>query len=345
MANIDDKKIPIGTTETPIVGRLHDVSEDHVVTGANEVFDDAFGERQSQINDKLRHYTKMAHIRIDAEEITREHNDNLLNQEINAKQFEIGAVETDIEPILESPNMLRSGAVAFNLGWYRGNDNPEWVYCITDGAKRVLAGIRTDGSVDWMKGIPAPVRKYIDEHIQELIQQLHDLEERITERINEIVEGLDGKVDKEEGKSLINKDYADGVTYIENPEFVEVKLDNEGKILEAIMPDGTKLLPAGTNIQGVVTKVESNPEYLWAVLDSAGHILLAIDRNGNVVFSNGVPESIKKYVDKKLDENILAIEFEENGNIAAYYGEEGRINDVYTDENGDIIVEQNITVD
>lgn len=338
MAIIDDKKIPLGTTETPIVGRLHDASEDHVVTGANEVFDDAFGERQSKINDKLRHYTKMAHIRIDAEEITREYNDNLLNQELNTKQLEIGAVETDIEPILESPNMLPSGAVAFNLGWYRGNDNPEWVYCITDGAMRVLAGIKRDGSVEWMVGVPTPVKNYVDAHIQELIKRLEELEKHILEE-------LEKKVDKEEGKSLINKEYADGIAYIENPEFVEVKLDRDGRILEAIMPDGTKLLPAGTNIQGIVTKVESNPEYLMAILDGAGHILFAIDKNSNVVFSNGVPKSIKKYIDKKFEENTLAIEFEENGDIAAYYGEEGNINDVYTDENGDIIVEQNITVD
>lgn len=326
MANIDDKKIPVGTTETSIVGRLHDVSEDHVVTGANEVFDDAFGERQSQINDKLRHYTKMAHIRIDAEKITREHNDNLLNEQINAKQLEIGAVETDIEPILDSPNMLPSGAVALNLGWYHGNRNNEWVYVITDGAMRVLAGIKFDGSVEWMIGVPTPVKKYIDGLIQEIIDILNT------------------KVDKEEGKSLINKEYADGIAYIENPEFKEVKLDNEGRILEAIMLDGTKLLPAGTNVQGVVTKVESNPEYLMAILDGVGHILFAIDKDANVVFSNGVPESIKKYIDKKFEENTLAIEFEENGDIAAYYGEEGNINDVYTEENGDIIVEQNITV-
>jgi hypothetical protein len=188
-----------------------------------------------------------------------------------------------------------------------------------------------------MVGVPTPVKNYVDAHIQELIERLEELEERIFEE-------LERKVDKEEGKSLINKDYADGITYIENPEFKEVKLDNEGRILEAIMLDGTKLLPAGTNVQGVVTKVESNPEYLMAILDGVGHILFAIDKDSNVVFSNGVPESIKKYIDKKFEENTLAIEFEENGDIAAYYGEEGNVNDVYTDENGDIIVEQNITV-
>ena len=37
------------------------------------------------------------------------------------------------------------------------------------------------------------------------------------------------KVDKEEGKLLVDAEYADGVHYIENPEFVEVKLDSENK--------------------------------------------------------------------------------------------------------------------
>lgn len=176
MANIDDKKVPVGSKETPIPNRLHDVSEDHVVTGANEVFDDGFGERQSQINAKLKHYTRLAHHRIDAEEETRGHNDDLLNNEINAKQLEIGAVETDIEPILESPNMLPSGAVAFNLGWYRGNNNPEWVYVIMDGARRILAGIRKDGSFDWMYGVPTPIKEYIENVVGEFDTRLDALE-------------------------------------------------------------------------------------------------------------------------------------------------------------------------
>lgn len=150
----------------------------------------------------------------------------------------------------------------------------------------------------------------------------------------------------DESRQQYQSEINEGVgRYIKNPEFLEVKLDDNGMILEATMLDGTKLLPAGYNIQGITTKVQSNPEYLYAILDNANHILFAIDVDGNIVFAKGVPDSIKKYIDKRLDENVLAIEFEDNGDIVAYFGEEGRIHDVYMEESGDIIVEQNITVD
>lgn len=296
MANIDEKKIPVGGQEVNIVGRFHDVSEDHVVTGANEIFDDALCERQSQINSKLKYFTKMAHVRIDAEEITRGHEDEELRNELNAKQLEIGAVETDSEPIPESPNMLPSGAVAFNLGWYRGNENPEWLYVITDGAMRVLAGIKSDGSVEWNAGVPTPVKDYIEECMAK-------------------------KVDKEEGRSLIDKDYADGVYYIDNPEFVSVYVDNDGRILEAVMKNGTKFLPAGIKIDSIVSETIDNPEFsiVWLF---GNKIIFGIKRDGTVVFGAGIPSQIIDYVDKKTK---MLEGFPENTDLKAYledvYGE------------------------
>ena len=46
------------------------------------------------------------------------------------------------------------------LGYYE--DNPEWVRVITDSEGRLLFGIKTDGSIDWAVGVPAPVKEYID---------------------------------------------------------------------------------------------------------------------------------------------------------------------------------------
>lgn len=208
MANIDEDKIPVGGKETPIPGRLHDVSEDNVVVGAVEVYDDDYRKRQSKINKEVQRELTLHDLRITNEGRVRETMDTQLNAEINAKQVEIGAIETELEPRLDSPKFLTSGTQAFHYGYYQ--NHPEWVRVIVDGANRVLWGIKADGSMYWSKG---------------------------------------------------------------------------------------------------------------------------------------VPDVIKDFITKKLEENLLAIEFEENGDIAAYYGEEGNIEDVYMDSNGDLIIEQVINAD
>lgn len=125
---------------------------------------------------------------------------------------------------------------------------------------------------------------------------------------DEVNAALDTKVDKEEGKSLIDAEYAEGVHYIESPEFAEVRLDAEERILEATYKDGTKLLPAGVRINGdvehdgaTVTTI-SNPEFAAVWLDSSDRILLGIRNDADILFGYGVPSQIKAYVDEKISE-------------------------------------------
>ena len=124
----------------------------------------------------------------------------------------------------------------------------------------------------------------------------------------EVNAALDTKVDKEEGKSLIDAEYAEGVHYIESPEFAEIKLDAEDRILEATYKDGTKLLPAGVRVKGAVEHdgatiiTVDNPEFVGAWLDAADHILMAIKADGDIMFGIGVPSQIKAYIDEKISE-------------------------------------------
>lgn len=129
----------------------------------------------------------------------------------------------------------------------------------------------------------------------------------------EVNAALDTKVGKEEGKSLINAEYAEGIHYIESPEFAEVKLDAEERILEATYKDGTKLLPAGVKVNGVaeydgatVTTI-SNPEFTAVWLDSSDRILLGIKNDADILFGCGVPSQIKDYIDANLPESMQEI--------------------------------------
>ena len=103
---------------------------------------------------------------------------------------------------------------------------------------------------------------------------------------------LFNKVDKERGKSLINEEYARGVHYIENPEFVGVKLDQDERILEATMADGTKLLPAGIktpsiDLDGAVATHVDNPEFAEVHTDEDDRILYGVTKDGDFIDGKG----------------------------------------------------------
>lgn len=82
----------------------------------------------------------------------------------------------------------------------------QWLWVIIDKDGKLLGGIKKDGGVEWMVGVPTPVKEYI----------------------NEIAST---KEDKVTGKSLINTDFANAHFSIESPEYLELKTDADGKIL------------------------------------------------------------------------------------------------------------------
>lgn len=49
-------------------------------------------------------------------------------------------------------------------------DNPEWIKVLTDSEKRIIVGIKKDGSVEWYSGVPAPIRKELDELKNEILE-------------------------------------------------------------------------------------------------------------------------------------------------------------------------------
>lgn len=271
------------------------------MSGSNEIFDDDFGERQSVVNKKQKHYTKMTHIRLTAEQNMRKDADTLLREELNAKQLEVGAVQTDAEPVKNSANHLTSGAIAASSGYYV--DNPEWIRLYVDGAKRILFGIRKNGDVDWAKGIPKPIMDEIERIVAAFDGALEELD-------NEVTEALMSKVDKEDGKSLIDAEFAAGVFVSDSPEFVEVHYDGNKRILFGVRVDGDFVFGCGipsaimdalnsmrTYFDSVIYFRE-NPLYAALVLDNAMHILFSIDKDGNVDWAKGVPTPIKEEMAK-----------------------------------------------
>lgn len=220
-----------------------------------------------------------------------------------------------------------NAAVKETYGDYE--DNPEFVRVYLDNDGHILWGVQADGNVYFGAGVPQQVKDYINAKLGE-IWGVADITEKI-DSLKEVIDFLEtyknsdslqkllaeqdtkidavskqaeqlgeDKVNKEEGKSLIDAEFAEGISYEENPEFASVLLDAGGRILEATRNDGTKVLPAGTDIQGVVIETIDNPE--WAMVYLIGdRIAFGIKKDGSIDWGYGVPTPIKDYVEGKLN--------------------------------------------
>lgn len=217
---------------------------------------------------------------------------------------------SDDEPHLNSTKrFVNSDNLAKMYGYYL--DNPEFIYLLLDSEYHIILGVKTNGDIVFGIGVPSQIKEYVEMKIEgygDIVNFLDGIEHG-DKKLQEL---LDEKVDKVEGKSLIDEKFANGIHYEESPEFVEIKLDGENKILEAIYKDGTKLLPAGCDINGTIIKTVDNPEFLAVWLDNSNHILFVLEKDGNIIFAAGVPKQIIEYVSEIIKPFEELFHFEDN---------------------------------
>ena len=157
-------------------------------------------------------------------------------------------------------------------------ESPEFFTVWMDKDDKILFGIQNNGNFYFGCGVPQQIIDYINEKLAEL--SLDEYEDIVT-FLNGLETGdktlaelLNEKVDKVEGKSLIDKDVADGVSYAENSEFINVELDADNKIIKGTKNDGTEYFGVGIDIAGVAAEsaIENN-EFISVDLDGDGKIL------------------------------------------------------------------------
>lgn len=163
-------------------------------------------------------------------------------------------------------------------------DNSEFLRAYTDAEGKFLWGIRVDGSIEWAKGIPTPVQN-----------ALKELESKLTDYTDEGIQELQTAID------VINaalKPLTDTFSYQDNPEFVNVVTDKEGKVLFGIKGDGKPYFP-----KNELYNVESNQEFLAVWLDAAGHVLFGLKQDGSTYV--GKADFLDKIaeIQKLLEEN------------------------------------------
>ena len=268
---------------------------------------------------------------------------------------------------------------------FRYIQSEEFIFAQVDAEQHLLFGIQLDGTPVFGKksaveeGLQSQVNLLAervatiigDDDTTNVIDTLNELKnffanientQKLTDillRLDTVQTVLDAKVDKEEGKSLIDDEIKERFGIIENEEFLEAKLDGEGKILEATTSDGKKQINLPTympsaNINGAAeVKTIDNEEFLDLKLDRENHILEGITRDGDKVLplpikGNPTIEELRKdiaNVREQARKSYLEIEFDDaTGDINAVIGDYSTITDVNTDEDGNIYLEEDMVV-
>lgn len=152
---------------------------------------------------------------------------------------------------------------------YVGSPNPEWIKVVVDADRRILGGIKRDGSIEWYKGVPVSVKTYIDSAISDIISGTSNTD---IDGINKIIAFLDDfstsdtlkslideKVNVEEGKSLIPTQF---IKEIESLEYIECHTDNNKRVLYGVDKDGNFVFGNGVprQIDNAITDAMNNIE-------------------------------------------------------------------------------------
>lgn len=199
-----------------------------------------------------------------------------------------------------------------NLGHYETNE--EWLRVYTDAENKFLWGIRVDGSIDWAVGIPKPIQKALNEIIaknetfqQTLTEAMEAYKATIDEKvaaIDEKVAAIDEKkVDKEEGKSLIEDEVKECFKVIENEEFIKAVVDSEDRVLFGFYrATGKPYYPLNE-----MYHVIQNEEYFAAWVTTDDKVVLGIRRDGEIIGEIHAVKALKQVI-SQLQSDLVSLQ-------------------------------------
>ena len=201
------------------------------------------------------------------------------NAETGKTTITIGSQSYDVatQPVSVSQNTLTIGGE--DKGELAGQlvQNPEWVQVVTDSQDKILYGVKTDGKFYFGDGCPPQVQEYVTAQLGSF--DASDYAD-IKTFLGNLIDGdtlatlLNAKVDKVIGKSLIDAEFANSQSVIENPEWIQVTTDSEGKILEGITSEGKKK---------VEIPIENNATEIYAIQDTEGRTEIKTDAKGKIL--------------------------------------------------------------
>lgn len=179
---------------------------------------------------------------------------------------------------------------------FREIESPEFIKAIVDAEDHFLLGIQLDGSIEWGKGIPAPIRAKLQEIINQCQQDKTDILEAINATKEELSASIaalqEGKVDKEEGKSLIDDEVKERFRIIENEEFLWAVVDSEDRVLYGIYRATGKPYYPLNDMYHVI----QNEEYFAAWITTDDKVVLGIRRDGEIIGEIHAVNALKQVI-------------------------------------------------
>ena len=167
---------------------------------------------------------------------------------------------------------------------FREIESPEFLHCIVDAEDRFLFGIKLDGSIEWGKGIPAPIRA----KLQEIITQCQQDKTDLLGSINTINGILDKTTIKDEAGEIQDTPFR----VIENEEFLWAVVDSEDRVLLGIYrATGKPYYPLNE-----MYHVIQNEEYFAVWLDADDKVLLGIRRDGEIIGEIHAVNALKQVI-------------------------------------------------
>ena len=179
---------------------------------------------------------------------------------------------------------------------FREIESPEFIKVIVDANDHLLFTINLDGEVDWGKGIPSPIKAKLQEIINQCKKDKTDLTDAINSAKEELLASItalqEGKVDKEEGKSLIEDEVKECFRIIENKEFIKAIVDSDDKVMFGFYrATGKPYYPLNE-----MYHVIQNKEYFAAWLDADDKVVLGIRRDGEIIGEIHAVNALKQVI-------------------------------------------------
>jgi hypothetical protein len=182
------------------------------------------------------------------------------------------------------------------------------VTLLSDKVTTILGDDDTTSAIDTLKELKDFFASI--DNTQTLTSILTNLNS-VSTKLGEDIKNLqDTKVDKEEGKSLIENEVKECFRVIENEEFLKAIVDSEDKVLFGFYrATGKPYYPLNE-----MYHVEQNEEFFAVWLDAANHILLGIRRDGQIIGEIHAVNALKQVISQlqsdlaSLKENVGTID-------------------------------------
>jgi hypothetical protein len=190
---------------------------------------------------------------------------------------------------------------------FREIESPEFIKVIVDANDHLLFTINLDGEVDWGKGIPSPIKAKLQEIINQCKKDKTDLTEAINSAKEELLASItalqEGKVDKEEGKSLIEDEVKEHFRIIENEEFIKAIADSDDKVLFGFYrATGEPYYPLNE-----MYHVIQNEEYFAAWVTTDDKVVLGIRRDGEIIGEIHAVNALKQVI-SQLQSDLTSLQ-------------------------------------